>query len=111
MCRLMNMTFACLVLGGAWTAAAAPVLGQVPGQVPGLPNPALENRIPAPLPPPPQPPVINGPLAQSPPPGVYVPPQLNTSSDRATACLHEGSARGLRGRKLDAYTRACANAD
>jgi hypothetical protein len=101
--RLTNIAFACVVLWGPWTAAAA--------QVPGLPNPALENRIPAPLPPPPQPPIINGPLAQSPPPGVYIPPQLNTYSDRATSCLHQGSVRGLRGRKLDAYTRACSNAE
>ena len=46
--------------------------------------PALENRIPAPLPPPAQPPIINGPLGQSPPPGVYIPPRLNTHSDRVT---------------------------
>jgi hypothetical protein len=104
--RLRTIAFACTVLGGPWTAAAA----QVPG-APGLPNPSLENRIPAPLPPPPQPPIVNGPLAQSPPPGVYVPPRLNTSSDRATSCLHQGSAHGLRGRKLDAYARACSNAD
>jgi hypothetical protein len=51
-------------------AFAAPTLAQVPG----LPNPDLQNRIPAPLPPPPQPPVINGPLSQGPPPGVYQPP-------------------------------------
>ena len=76
---------------------------------PGLPDPALQNRIPAPLPPPAQPPIINGPLSQSPPPVVYMPRRLNTFSDRATSCLHEGSSYGLRGRKLDAYTRACAN--
>jgi hypothetical protein len=76
---------------------------------PGLPNPALENRIPAPLPPPPPPPVINGPLSQAPPPSVYVPPAINSPSDRITTCLHNGSARGLRGRRLDAYTRSCAN--
>ncbi len=80
-------------------------------QPPGLPNPDLQYRIPAPLPPPPQPPIINGPLAQSPPPGVYMPRRLNTFGDRATSCLHEGSSYGLRGRKLDAYTRACANAN
>src|SRR5207253_6791068 len=80
-------------------------------QPPGLPDPALQNRIPAPLPPPPQPPIINGPLAQSPPPGVYMPRRLNTFGDRAASCLHEGSSYGLRGRKLDAYTRACANAN
>ena len=78
-------------------------------QVPGLPDPALQGRIPAPLPPPAPAPIINGPLAQSPPPGVYMPGRLNTFSDRATSCLHEGSSHGLRGRKLDAYTRACAN--
>ena len=97
----------CVVAALSGTAAFA----QGPGQVPGLPNPDLQNRIPAPLPPPPQPPIINGPLSQGPPPGVYVPPSLNTSSDRTTACLQQGSSRGLRGRRLDTYTRACANAN
>jgi DNA-binding transcriptional LysR family regulator len=87
-------------------ASASSALAQVP---PGLPNPDLQNRIPAPLPPPPQPPIINGPLSQSPPPGVYQPPRLNTFSDRTAGCLQAGSAQGLRGRKLDAYTRRCAN--
>ena len=74
-------------------------------------NPALENRIPAPLPPPPQPPIINGPLQQGPPPGVYVPPRLNTYSDRVIGCQHQGSADGLRGKRLQAYVRNCANAN
>jgi len=73
--------------------------------------PELQNRIPAPLPPPPQPPVINGPLGQNPPPGVYEPGRLNTYSDRVTSCLHEGAGYGLRGRKLNSYARACANAN
>jgi hypothetical protein len=96
------------VIAGSFLAAAAvtAALAQVP---PGLPNPDLQNRIPAPLPPPPQPPIINGPLSQSPPPGTYIPPRLNTHSDRTTACVQEGSGYGLRGRKLDAYARACAN--
>ena len=50
--------------------AGAPAVAQI------IPEPP--SRIPAPLPPPPQPPIINGPLGQSPPPGVYVPPRLNT---------------------------------
>jgi hypothetical protein len=78
-------------------------------QVSGLPNPALQNRIPAPLPPPAAPPIINGPLSQSPAPGLYQPPRLETFSDRVSACVHAGSSHGLRGRKLDAYTQACAN--
>ena len=86
--------------------AAPPVAAQF---VP--PPPELQNRIPAPLLPPPQAPIINGPLGQSPPPGVYQPERLNTHSDRAVRCLHEGSGYGLRGRKLDAYARACANAN
>jgi hypothetical protein len=90
-------------------AAISPALAQVP--VPGLPDPALQNRIPAPLPPPPEPPIINGPLSQSPPPGVYLPPRINSFSDRAAACAHEGSSHGLRGRKLDVYTRSCVNAN
>jgi len=77
-----------------------------------LPHPPeLENRIPAPLPPPPQPPIINGPLGQSPPPGVYQPGRLDTHSDRTLRCLHAGAGAGLKGAKLDAYTRACANAN
>ncbi len=102
MCRLMSlMTVAGLVLASATTA-----LAQFP---PGLPNPDLQNRIPAPLPPPPQPPIINGPLSQSPPPGVYQPPRLNTYGDRTTSCVQQGGGQGLRGGELDAYTRRCAN--
>jgi hypothetical protein len=74
-----------------------------------LSNPDLQNRIPAPLPPPPQAPIINRPLSQSPPPGVYQLRRLVTPKRRATACVHEGSGQGLRGRRLDAYTRACVN--
>jgi hypothetical protein len=101
-------TLAGIFLG--FMLAGAPV-GKAVAQPPGLPLPELQNRIPQPLPPAPRPPVINGPLSQSPPPDVYLPRRLNTHGDRAIACLHEGSAHGLRGRKLDAYTRACANAN
>jgi hypothetical protein len=73
--------------------------------------PVLENRIPAPLPPPPQPPIINGPLGQSPPPGVHLPPRRNTQNDRVIACTHQGRADGLRGKRLQAYARDCANAN
>jgi hypothetical protein len=97
---LARAVVGCFLLFGLATVATAQV---------GLPNPALENRIPAPLPPPAQPPIINGPLSQAPPPGVKTPPRINSFSDRATACAHEGSGYGLRGRKLDAYTRSCAN--
>jgi hypothetical protein len=75
------------------------------------PPPELENRIPLPLLPPPQPPIINGPLGQAPPPGVIKQRQLKSSGDRVTRCLHQGSSNGLRGGDLDAYTRACANAE
>jgi hypothetical protein len=75
------------------------------------PPPALENRIPAPLPPPAPPPIINGPLGQSAPPGVYVPPRLNTQSDRVIGCQHQGRADGLRGKRLQSYVRDCANAN
>src|SRR5918996_596734 len=61
--------------------ALALATGSAAAQIVPTP-PALENRIPAPLPPPPQPPIINGPLQQGPPPGVYVPPRLRTQSDR-----------------------------
>jgi hypothetical protein len=97
--RVCCTLFACVL-------AAPPAAAQF---VP--PPPELQNRIPAPLPPPPQPPVINGPLGRSPPSGVYQPERLNTHSDRTVRCLHEGSGYGLRGRKLDAYARACANAN
>ena len=90
--------------------ALALVTGSATAQI-VPPPPALENRIPAPLPPPPLPPIINGPLGQSPPPGVYVPPRLNTQSDRVTGCLHQGRADGLRGKRLQAYARDCANAN
>ena len=73
--------------------------------------PALENRIPAPLPPPAQAPIINGPYGQSPPPGVYVPPRLNTYSDRVIGCQYQGRADGLRGKRLQSYVTSCANAN
>jgi hypothetical protein len=99
-----------------WPTAASLVLGALlsnasvaAAQPPGLPNPDLQNRIPAPLPPPAPPPVINGPLSQGPPPRMYEPPRINSFGDRAVSCAHEGSSQGLRGRKLDAYTRRCAN--
>ena len=76
---------------------------------PGLPDPDLQNRIPAPLPLPPPPSVINGPLSQGPPPGVYRPRPIDSHGERTVACVQEGSSHGLRGRKLDAYTRACAS--
>jgi hypothetical protein len=98
-------------MGGIFGVVVAGVVAAA-AQVPGsLPNPDLQNRIPAPLPPPSRPPVINGPLSQSPPPGVYLPPRLDTHSDRTVACTHQGAGQGLRGRKLDAYTRTCANAN
>jgi hypothetical protein len=90
---------------------AAATVSAAFAQVPAWPEPSLRGRIPAPLPPPPQPPIVNGPLSQSPPPEVYLPPRINSYSDRVTACVHAGSGQGLRGRKLDAYTRACADAN
>ena len=99
----MRRAIVCGVLA-TWSVSTA--VAQVPGS---LPNPALESRIPAPLPPPPPPPVINGPLSQGPPPGVYVPPRINSAGDRAVSCVHQGASARLRGGKLDAYTRACVN--
>jgi hypothetical protein len=90
--------------------ALALVTGSAAAQIVPSP-PALENRIPAPLPPPPQPPIINGPLGQSPPPGVYLPPRLNTYNDRAIGCQHQGRSDGLRGKRLQAYVRECTNAN
>jgi hypothetical protein len=101
--RVLVHVLAGLMLAGAGLSATL-------AQTPFLPNPDLQNRIPAPLPPPPQPPVINGPLSQSPPPKVYRPPQLNTFSDRVAGCVDLGTSAGLRGPDLDAYTRSCANA-
>jgi hypothetical protein len=93
------------IVAAALAFAALPALAQV---VPFPPE--LEGRIPAPLPPPPQAPVINGPLGQSPPPGVYVPPRLNTFADRVTHCMDQGTSYGLHGRKLHSYARRCASA-
>ena len=94
----------------AMALIAAAAVASAGAQVPGLlPNPDLQNRIPAPLPPPTPPPIINGPLGQAPPPGVYLPPRLEGFGDRAIACAQLGAGQGLRGRKLDAYTRACAS--
>jgi hypothetical protein len=90
--------------------ALAVMTGSAVAQITPMP-PALENRIPAPLPPPAPPPIINGPLGQSPAPGVYVPPRLNTQSDRVVGCQHQGRVDGLRGRRLQAYVRECANAN
>src|SRR5215470_6630411 len=90
--------------------AFALAIGLAPALAQFAPPPVL-NPIPAPLPPPAPPPIINGPLGQSPPPGVYYPPALRTHSDRAVQCLHEGSSYGLRGRRLQTYTRSCANAN
>jgi hypothetical protein len=88
------------------------VLAAVPAEAQITPTPpALQNRIPAPLPPPAEPPIINGPLGQSPPPGVYSPGRLNTYSDRVVACQHDGRSGGLRGRRLQAYVRDCARAN
>jgi hypothetical protein len=97
--------FRCAVLAAA-CVLAPPALAQI-----APPPPELQNRIPAPLPPPPQAPAINGPLGQSSPPSVYQPGRLETHSDRTVQCLHEGSGYGLRGRKLQSYARACANAN
>lgn len=95
---------------GLGLLVAALAVGTAGAQVPGsLPNPDLQNRIPAPLPPPTPPPIINGPLSQAPPPAVYLPPRLESFGDRAVTCAHQGAGQGLRGRKLDAYTRACAS--
>jgi hypothetical protein len=91
-------------------AGALLVLSPALGQVVPFP-PELEGRIPAPLPPPPQPPIINGPLGQSPPPGVYYPPRLNTFADRVTRCIDQGTSYGLHGRRLHSYARRCANAN
>jgi hypothetical protein len=92
--------------------AAGLLLAAVPGIAQVVPfPPELQGRIPAPLPPPPPPPVIGGPLGgQSPPPGVYVPPALNTFADRVTHCIDQGTSYGLHGRKLNSYARRCANA-
>ena len=69
-----------IVLAVGAVALATPVFAQF------APPPELQNRIPAPLPPPEPPPIINGPLGQNPPPGVYQPRRLNTHSDRVLRC-------------------------
>src|SRR4051794_29651349 len=39
----------------------------------------------------------------------HVQPSRGSFGDRATRCLHEAGAAGVRPRDRDAYTRACAN--
>jgi hypothetical protein len=63
-------------------------------QVPGLPDPALQNRIPAPLPPACAATHHQRSIGAESGSGVYTPRRLNTFSDRATSCLHEGSSYG-----------------
>ena len=102
---LIHVIVVCVLNAGL----AGTTFAQVPG---GLPNVDLQNRIPAPLGPPPQPNVVPGPLTQTPPGrGLESPPRLNTHGDRTTRCVDQGAAAGLRGGKLDAYTRRCANAN
>jgi hypothetical protein len=98
-----------LIMGAAMLlpVVLAPAFAQVPGL---LPPPDLQNRIPEPLPPPPKPLAV--PLGETPrQPGVYQPPRLRTHSDRTVDCVQQGSEAGLRGGKLDTYTRGCANAN
>ena len=71
--RLFAAVFAMACVVGISTPgfARGPASGITPGTGPGFARgsaglsrmPALQNRIPAPLPPPPQAPVINGPLS------------------------------------------------
>ena len=99
------------VISWLYMALLAPglLLAVVPAFAQGVPFPSvLQGRIPAPLSPT-APPVINGPLGKSPPPGVYVPPRLNTFADRKTQCVDQGTSYGLHGRKLNSYARRCAN--
>src|SRR5258705_14019148 len=96
----------CIALAVGGLVSGTPALAQF-----APPPPELQNRIPAPLPPPEPPPIINGPLGQSPPPGVYEPPRLDTHSDRTVRCLDQGASYGLRGGRLQSYARRCANAN
>jgi hypothetical protein len=90
-------------------AAAGLLLAVVPAIAQVVPfPPVLQGRIPAPLSTT-APPVINGPLGKSAPPGVYVPPRLNTFADRKTQCIDQGTSYGLHGRKLNSYARRCAS--
>jgi hypothetical protein len=95
-------------LFAVFLAVAAAVASPAFAQATVPPVPDMSSRIPAPLPPPPQPPEIYGP-GHPYQPQVFQPPHLNTFSDRVARCLHQGSAGGLRGGKISAYTRACAN--
>jgi hypothetical protein len=99
-----SVVVAAVALLAGVLVAGTPALAQFPPPPPEL------NRIPAPLPPPEPPPIINGPLGQAPSPGVYQPGKLTTHSDRVTRCIDQGASSGLTGRRLNAYTRRCANA-
>jgi hypothetical protein len=91
------LVFGCSCLGAGAIAQIAP------------PVPDMQQRIPAPLPPPPEPPIINGPLSKAPPPGVIIPGQITTHSDRVIRCNQQGASAGLQGRRLSSYTSRCAN--
>jgi hypothetical protein len=95
-----------ILLAVAAAVATVPARAQV--TVPAVPD--MSSRIPAPLPPPPEPPEIYGP-GHPYQPQVFQAPHLNTFSSRVTRCVHQGSVGGLRGGKLSAYARACANDD
>jgi hypothetical protein len=83
----LSMSRLFMVLAGLLLAAVPAFAQTVPF------SPVLQGRIPAPLSPSP-PPVINGPLGKSLPPGVYVPPRLNTFADRKTQCIDQGTSYG-----------------
>ena len=99
---LMATAMAGLFVG---CASIGPAAAQINPPVPPI------NSLPPLLPPPPPPPaMILGPLPQSPPAGAPVQPRrLDTHSDRTTRCLHYGGTQGLRGEKLDTFTRECVN--
>jgi hypothetical protein len=95
---------------GVCAMAFASALSMLAASAVAQVNPSFPpGNAPPPLMPVPPPPVINGPLSQSPPTGLIEPRRLDTHSDRTTRCLHYGASRGLRGERLDAYTRECVN--
>src|SRR3954453_3948251 len=99
---MIAILLACVTLP-ALVGGSVSAQGTVPpGWSPLLPPP------PAPPPPPKiEVPVI--PKLNEVPQPSYARPSRGSFSDRATQCLHDAGAAGLRGARRDAYTRACAN--
>ena len=85
---------------------------------PAVEKQAVQKKRPRPrgsstyIPPPVPSPYASPAPAAAPSPGVYIPPKLNTFSDRVTNCIHSfplNSGIGNNPTERNAYVRQCAN--